>query len=93
MKVTHLSNQERRRKVKPDTAKLKKLLEATTKESWITAPYTTVLGVGIVAQPSGTVVTLGVSSESDSEFMVEAHNKMAELLAYIEELEGKLGGN
>lgn len=88
-----LNRAERRKRMKPDTARLKKLLEATTKESWITSPYTTVLGIGIVAQPSGNVITLGVTSESDSEFMVEAHNQMANLLAYIEELEGKQSGN
>lgn len=75
--------------MKPDTAKLKKLLEGTTPDKWIETPNSGVLGIGVVAQPSGNVIALGLSNEANAAFIVEAHNQMAAILAYIEELEGK----
>ena len=78
--------------MKPDTAKLRKLLEFAIGDRWVATPNSRVLGVGIVAQPSGNIIALGVPNEVTSEFITEAHNKMKELLDYIDELESAKSG-
>jgi hypothetical protein len=78
--------------MKPDIEKLRKMVRTLDQNPWIASPKSGVLGIGIVASETGHVIAMGLPNQHVAEIIVEMHNKIKEVIDYIDELESKKNG-